>query len=33
MSARLKGKSIRVIFSVLLFVLCAKLLHQSIFGR
>ena len=28
MSAQLKGKSIRVIFSILLFFLCAKLLHQ-----
>ncbi len=33
MSARLKGKSIRVIFSIILFVFCAKLLHQSFFGR
>ena len=33
MSSRLKAKSIRIIFSVILFVLCAKLLHQSIFGR
>jgi uncharacterized membrane protein YfcA len=33
MSAKLKGKSIHVIFSIILFVLCAKLLHQSIFGR
>lgn len=32
MSAKLKGKSIQVIFSIILFVLCAKLLHQSIFG-
>lgn len=32
MSASLKGKSIRVIFSIILFVLCAKLLHQSVFG-
>ena len=31
MSSRLKGKSIRVIFSVILFVLCAKLLHQAFF--
>jgi uncharacterized protein len=29
MSTRLKAKSIRIIFSVILFVLCAKLLHQS----
>jgi hypothetical protein len=28
MSARLKGRSIRVIFSIVLFILCAKLLHQ-----
>lgn len=33
MSARLKGKSIRVIFSIVLFFLCAKLLHQTFFGR
>ncbi len=33
MSSRLKGKSIRVIFSIILFVLCAKLLHQSIFSQ
>ena len=33
MSSRLKGKSIRVIFSIILFVLCAKLLHQSVFGQ
>ncbi|MCB2141265.1 sulfite exporter TauE/SafE family protein [bacterium] len=32
MSAKLKGKSVQVIFSIVLFVLCAKLLHQSIFG-
>ena len=32
MSARLKGKSIRVIFSIILFVMCAKLLHQSFFN-
>ncbi|MFO7495848.1 MAG: sulfite exporter TauE/SafE family protein [Desulfobacterales bacterium] len=29
MSTRLKGRSIRVIFSIILFALCAKLLHQS----
>ena len=29
MSAGMKGKSIRVIFSVILFLLCAKLLYQS----
>jgi len=28
MSTRLKGKSIRVIFSIVLFVMCAKLIHQ-----
>ncbi len=32
MSARLKGKSIQVIFSIILFALSAKLFHQSIFG-
>jgi len=32
MSSRLKGQSIRVIFSVILFLLCAKLLHQSFWG-
>lgn len=32
MSTRLKGKSIRVIFSIILFGLCAKLLHQSFLG-
>jgi uncharacterized membrane protein YfcA len=32
MSSRLKGKSIRVIFSVILFILCVKLLHRSFFG-
>ena len=32
MSAKLKGKSIRVIFSIILFVMCAKLLHQSFFN-
>ena len=32
MSTKLKSKSIQVIFSILLFALCAKLLHQSIFG-
>jgi uncharacterized membrane protein YfcA len=29
MSARLKGKAIRIIFSLLLFGLCAKLVHQA----
>jgi uncharacterized membrane protein YfcA len=33
MSARLKGKSIRIIFGIILFILCTKLLHQSIFGQ
>jgi uncharacterized membrane protein YfcA len=32
MSSRLKGKSIRVIFSVILFILCIKLLHRSFIG-
>jgi uncharacterized membrane protein YfcA len=32
MSSRLKGKSIRVIFSIILFILCVKLLHQSFLG-
>ncbi len=32
MSSRLKGKTIRVIFSLILFGLCAKLLHQSFFN-
>ena len=32
MSTKLKGKSIRVIFSILLFALCAKLIHQSLAG-
>jgi len=32
MSSRLKGKNIRIIFSVVLFVLCAKLIHRSFFG-
>ncbi|MBW2488344.1 MAG: sulfite exporter TauE/SafE family protein [Deltaproteobacteria bacterium] len=32
MSSRLKGKSIRVIFSVILFLLCVKLLHRSFIG-
>ncbi len=32
MSGRLKGKSIRVIFSFILFILCVKLLHQSFLG-
>ena len=31
MSKGLKGKSIRVIFSIILFILCAKLLYQSFF--
>jgi uncharacterized membrane protein YfcA len=29
MSTRLRGRSIRLIFSIILFALCAKLLHQS----
>ncbi len=32
MSRRLKGKSIRVIFGVILFILCAKLLHRCFVG-
>lgn len=32
MSSRLKGKSIRVIFSFILFILCVKLLYQSFIG-
>ncbi|MCF8111506.1 MAG: sulfite exporter TauE/SafE family protein [Desulfobacteraceae bacterium] len=32
MSTRIKGKTIRVIFSFLLFGLCLKLLHQSFFS-
>jgi uncharacterized protein len=32
MSSRLKGKNIRVIFSVILFILCAKLMHQALSG-
>lgn len=31
MSARLKGRSIRIIFSVILFALCLKLCHQAVF--
>jgi uncharacterized membrane protein YfcA len=31
MSKGLKGKSIRVIFSIILFILCAKLIYQSFF--
>lgn len=33
MSAKLKGKSIRIIFSVILFALCIKLFHQSLFAQ
>jgi uncharacterized membrane protein YfcA len=33
MSTRLKGKSIRIIFSFILFALCAKLLHQSFLSQ
>lgn len=32
MSTRLKGKSIRMMFSIVLFILCAKLLHQAFWG-
>ena len=32
MSSRLKGKTVRAIFSVILFGLCAKLLHQVFFS-
>jgi len=32
MSSRLEGKSIRVIFSVILFIMCVKLLHRSFIG-
>ncbi|MBC8316632.1 MAG: sulfite exporter TauE/SafE family protein [Desulfobulbaceae bacterium] len=32
MSTRLKGRSIRLIFSIILFILCAKLLHKAFFG-
>ena len=32
MSSRLKGRTIRTIFSVILFGLCAKLLHQAFIG-
>ncbi|BBO78432.1 UPF0721 transmembrane protein [Desulfosarcina widdelii] len=32
MSSRLKGKTIRTIFSVVLLVLCVKLLHRALFG-
>lgn len=32
MSSRLRGKNIRAIFSVILFILCAKLLHRSFIG-
>ncbi len=33
MSTKMKGKNIRIIFSVILFFLCAKLIHQSVFGQ
>ena len=33
MSTRLKGKSIRIIFSLILFVLCTKLLHQAFLSQ
>jgi len=32
MSSRLKGKNIRVIFSVILFLLCVKLVHRAFWG-
>lgn len=32
MSARLKGKSIRIIFSCVLFILCIKLVHRTLFS-
>lgn len=32
MSGRLKGKSIRVIFSIILFAMCARLLFQAFYG-
>jgi uncharacterized membrane protein YfcA len=32
MSSRLKTRSIRIIFSIILFALCLKLAHQSLFG-
>jgi uncharacterized protein len=32
MSGHLKGKTVRVMFSVVLFILCANLLHRSFFG-
>lgn len=32
MSTRLKGKTIRIMFSIILFALCAKLLHQAFFN-
>lgn len=32
MSSRLKGKTIRLMFSVILFILCLKLLHRAFFG-
>jgi uncharacterized membrane protein YfcA len=32
MSSRLRGKNIRFIFSVILFLLCVKLLHQAFWG-
>jgi uncharacterized membrane protein YfcA len=33
MSTRLKGKSIRIIFSLILFVLFGKLLHQAFLSQ
>ena len=32
MSSRLKGKNIKIVFSIILFALCAKLLHRAFFG-
>ena len=32
MTSRLKGKTIRIMFSIILFALCAKLLHQAFFN-
>ncbi len=32
MSSRLKGKTIRILFSLILFFLCAKLLHRALFS-
>lgn len=32
MATRMEGKNIRIMFSILLFALCAKLLHQVFFS-